>query len=134
MGIVKVTVSRPWFALGGISLFLGAAVFLLRFIPARFVPNEDQGMIYAILQTAPGSMLEYTFSVARQLQEICKEIPEIETATALAGYEIMTEGRGSNANAGQRVSECRRVELCVAAAPPSGGHAHLLLTLRRPLT
>jgi hypothetical protein len=34
---------------------------------------------------------------------------------------------------GQRVSECRRVELCVAAAPPSGGHAHLLLTLRRPL-
>jgi len=35
--------------------------------------------------------------VARQLQEICKEIPEIETATALAGYEIMTEGRGSNA-------------------------------------
>jgi HAE1 family hydrophobic/amphiphilic exporter-1 len=97
VGIVKVTVSRPWFALGGISLFLGAAVLLLRFIPAGFVPNEDQGMIYAILQTAPGSTLEYTFSVARQLQEICKEIPEIETATALAGYEIMTEGRGSNA-------------------------------------
>ena len=88
--------SRPWFALGGISLFLGGVVLLLRFIPAGFVPNEDQGMIYAILQTVPGSTLEYTFSAARQLQEICKEIPEIETATALAGYEIMTEGRGSN--------------------------------------
>ena len=42
--------------------------------------------------------------------------------------------RGDYTNSGQRVSECRRVELGVAAAPPSGGHAHLLLTLRRPLT
>jgi hypothetical protein len=40
----------------------------------------------------------------------------------------------SNTNSGQRVSECRRVELGVAAAPLSGRHAHLLLTLRRPLT
>ena len=32
-------------------------------------------------------------------------------------------GRAAYANSGQRVSECRRVELCVAAAPPSGGHA-----------
>ena len=37
-----------------------------------------------------------------------------------------------NTNSGQRVSEYRRVELCVAAAPPSGGHAHLLFTSRRP--
>ena len=43
-------------------------------------------------------------------------------------------GRAAYANSGQRVSECRRVELGVAAAPPSGGHAHLLLTSRRPLT
>jgi len=43
-------------------------------------------------------------------------------------------GRAAYTNSGQRVSECRRVELCVAAAPSSGGHAHLLLTSRRPLT
>ncbi|RMF47856.1 MAG: efflux RND transporter permease subunit, partial [Bacteroidetes bacterium] len=95
--LVKVTVTRPWFALGGIALFLAGTLALLQFVPSGFVPNEDQGMIYAILQTAPGSTLEYTFSVSRRLQEICKEIPEVETATALAGYEIMTEGRGSNA-------------------------------------
>jgi hypothetical protein len=37
----------------------------------------------------------------------------------------------SYTNSGQRVSECRRVELCVAAAPPSGGHAHLLLNIKK---
>jgi hypothetical protein len=49
--------------------------------------------------------------------------------------ELVTERpQLSNTNSGQRVSECRRVELGVAAAPPSGGQAHLLLTLRRLLT
>ncbi len=35
--------------------------------------------------------------MARDLQKICEEIPEVESVSSLAGYEIMTEGRGSNA-------------------------------------
>ena len=41
--------------------------------------------------------METTNKVAHQLQQICEEIPEIESVSSLAGYEIMTEGRGSNA-------------------------------------
>ena len=66
-------------------------------LPAGFIPSEDQGTIYAIVQTPPGSTLETTNQVARDLQKICEEIPEVESVSSLAGYEIMTEGRGSNA-------------------------------------
>ncbi len=66
-------------------------------LPAGFIPSEDQGTIYAIVQTPPGSTLETTNEVAQELQKICKEIPEIASVSSLAGYEIMTEGRGSNA-------------------------------------
>jgi HAE1 family hydrophobic/amphiphilic exporter-1 len=66
-------------------------------LPTGFIPNEDQGQIYAIIQTPPGSTLERTNDVARELQEIAKEIPDIQSVTSLAGYEILTEGRGSNA-------------------------------------
>ncbi len=66
-------------------------------LPAGFIPSEDQGTIYAIIQTPPGSTLETTNEVAQELQEICEEIPEVESVSSLAGYEIMTEGRGSNA-------------------------------------
>ena len=66
-------------------------------LPAGFIPSEDQGTIYAIVQTPPGSTLETTNEVARDLQKICEEIPEVESVSSLAGYEIMTEGRGSNA-------------------------------------
>jgi HAE1 family hydrophobic/amphiphilic exporter-1 len=68
-----------------------------RLLPAGFIPSEDQGTIYAIIQTPPGSTLEATNDVARQLQQFCAEIPEIASVSSLAGYEIMTEGRGSNA-------------------------------------
>ncbi len=66
-------------------------------LPAGFIPGEDQGQIYAIIQTPPGSTLEATNKVARLLQNEAKKVNGIESVSALAGYEILTEGRGSNA-------------------------------------
>jgi HAE1 family hydrophobic/amphiphilic exporter-1 len=66
-------------------------------LPAGFVPNEDQGIIYAIIQTPPGTTLERTNAVARHLQDIAKEMDEVASVSSLAGYEILTEGRASNA-------------------------------------
>lgn len=66
-------------------------------LPAGFIPGEDQGMIYAIIQTPPGSTLEATNKVSRELQQIAEEIEDIQSVSSLAGYEILTEGRGSNA-------------------------------------
>ncbi len=66
-------------------------------LPAGFIPNEDQGIIYAIIQTPPGSTLERTNEVSRQLQAIAEEVDGIQSVSSLAGYEILTEGRGSNA-------------------------------------
>ncbi len=61
-----------------------------------FIPGEDQGIIYAVLQTPPGSTLEYTNAKSQELEEIAKEIEEVTSVTSLAGYEVLTEGRGSN--------------------------------------
>ncbi len=62
-----------------------------------FIPGEDQGIIYAVLQTPPGSTLEYTNAKSHELEQIAKEIEEVTSVTSLAGYEVLTEGRGSNA-------------------------------------
>src|SRR5581483_781858 len=61
-----------------------------------FIPGEDQGIIYAVLQTPPGSTLEYTNHKSQELEAIAKEVPEVTSVTSLAGYEVLTEGRGSN--------------------------------------
>lgn len=72
-------------------------VFENKILPAGFIPTEDQGTIYAIIQTPPGSTLERTNAVSKELQEICEDVEGVESVSSLAGYEIMTEGRGSNA-------------------------------------
>ena len=83
------------------ALIIGAfsvGIYLVNnVLPSGFIPLEDQGIIYGIIQTPPGSTLEYTNSKARELQAICKELDEISSVSALAGYEVLTEGRGSNA-------------------------------------
>jgi len=68
-----------------------------KILPSGFIPLEDQGIIYGIIQTPPGSTLEYTNSKSHELQAVCKEVEEITSVSSLAGYEVLTEGRGSNA-------------------------------------
>jgi HAE1 family hydrophobic/amphiphilic exporter-1 len=97
VGLLRLIVNRKSLTFG-ILLAFGAGIFLEnKILPAGFIPNEDQGTIYAIIQTPPGSTLEKTNQVSQRLQEICDEVDGVESVSSLAGYEIMTEGRGSNA-------------------------------------
>jgi len=66
-------------------------------LPTGFIPGEDQGVIYGVIQTPPGSTLEYTNAKSHELQKIAKTLDEVTSVTSLAGYEVLTEGRGSNA-------------------------------------
>src|SRR4029077_5940318 len=76
----------------------GIAIFLVNMqLPAGFIPLEDQGMIYGIIQTPPGSTLEYTNAKSQELQQIARTIDGVASVSSLAGYEDLTEGRGSNA-------------------------------------
>lgn len=95
--ILNKIVARRIVTFGILAAFCAGIFFTNKVLPAGFIPNEDQGMIYAIIQTPPGATLERTNDVARKLQKICEETEGVESVSSLAGYEIMTEGRGSNA-------------------------------------
>ncbi|MNU21916.1 Efflux pump membrane transporter BepE [compost metagenome] len=82
----------------GLLIVFSLGIFgITKVLPSGFIPNEDQGMIYAIIQTPPGSTLERTNDVARELQDLAKKVEGVQSVSALAGYEVLTEGRGSNA-------------------------------------
>lgn len=97
VGLLNLIVNRRAVTFGILFVFSLGIIGVNRILPSGFVPGEDQGTIYAIIQTPPGSTLERTNQVAQQLQKICEEIDGVESVVSLAGYEIMTEGRGSNA-------------------------------------
>lgn len=97
VNILKSIVNRRWLTFGILLAFCAGIVFENQILPSGFIPSEDQGTIYAIIQTPPGATLERTNLVAQKLQKICEEVDGVESVSSLAGYEIMTEGRGSNA-------------------------------------
>lgn len=95
--LLRLIVNRKVVTWGILAAFALGIVFVNKKLPSGFIPNEDQGMIYAIIQTPPGSTLERTNDVARQLQKIAEGVEGVQSVSSLAGYEILTEGRGSNA-------------------------------------
>ncbi len=97
VGLLRLIVNRRLITFGILIAFCIGIYLENQVLPSGFIPNEDQGTIYAIIQTPPGATLERTNKVALELQRISEEIEGIESVSALAGYEIMTEGRGSNA-------------------------------------
>ena len=92
-----VIVNRKVVTFGVLIIFAFGIFGMNTFLPAGFIPSEDQGQIYAIIQTPPGTTLERTNVISLELQKIAKETEGVKSVTAMAGYEILTEGRGSNA-------------------------------------
>jgi len=95
--VLSPIVVRRALTLGVVGTFGMGIVAMSEVLPSGFIPGEDQGTIYAVLQTPPGSTLEYTNDKSLQLERIALEIAGVRSVTSVAGYEVLTEGRGSNA-------------------------------------
>ena len=96
-GILRLIITRRVLTMLVIGVFGYGILVVNKVLPSGFIPLEDQGMIYGIVQTPPGSTLEYTNAKCHELQTICKAMDEITSVSSVAGYEVLTEGRGSNA-------------------------------------
>jgi hydrophobic/amphiphilic exporter-1 (mainly G- bacteria), HAE1 family len=94
--LVTVIVNRRVITLIILVAFCFGTWFISSKVPSGFIPNEDQGIFYAIILTPPGSTLERTDDVANQLQRVASTIPEVKSVSSMAGYEILSEGTGSN--------------------------------------
>jgi HAE1 family hydrophobic/amphiphilic exporter-1 len=61
-------------------------------IPSGFIPNEDQGMFYAIILAPAGSTLERSNQVLGEIQKVANGMEDVQSVSTIAGFEILTEG------------------------------------------
>ncbi|MBC7486610.1 MAG: efflux RND transporter permease subunit, partial [Cytophagaceae bacterium] len=94
--VLSTIVTRRSLTFTVLIAFCAGIYFLNNNLPSGFIPNEDQGMFYAIIQTPAGSSLERTNQIAEKLQKIAEGVDGVQSVSSLAGYEILTEGTGSN--------------------------------------
>lgn len=97
VGLLKRVAHRRLVTLAMWLAFVAGIIFISSKLPSGFIPSEDQGMLYAIIQTPPGSTLERTNDISMKLQDLIEKVEGIKSVSSIAGYEVLTEGRGSNA-------------------------------------
>jgi HAE1 family hydrophobic/amphiphilic exporter-1 len=70
-------------------LAVGAGFFAKR-IPGSFLPDEDQGYLYAGLQLPDASSLQRSSEAAREVEKIIKETPGVEYVSSVMGYSMLS--------------------------------------------
>lgn len=84
---------RP-FVLAGFTALILFTYFLYTSIPTGFIPEEDQGYFYTIVQAPDGVSLNYTQDIMDQIGNKMSEVEDIESYFALSGFGF--EGNGSS--------------------------------------
>jgi HAE1 family hydrophobic/amphiphilic exporter-1 len=95
--LLQLIAHRRLVTIGLFAVFALGIFGIAESVPSGFIPSEDQGMLYAIIQTPPGSTLERTNDLSNKLVEVINTVEGVKSVSSIAGYEVLTEGRGSNA-------------------------------------
>ncbi|HEY7837551.1 MAG TPA: multidrug efflux RND transporter permease subunit [Terriglobales bacterium] len=66
-------------------------------VPSSFLPAEDQGYFFLLVQAPPGASLQYTMHIAEQAEVILHRVPEVQGMFAVGGF---SQAGGSAPNAG----------------------------------
>lgn len=74
--------------LAGITVFTG---FLGKGIPLSFLPEEDQGYMYAGVQLPDAASLQRTDAIMKQAEEILKATPGVQYYSSIVGYSMLSQ-------------------------------------------
>ena len=105
-GIDRMTSGYTWLVrrlvrVAVVSLAVLVGVWLLaglafKATPQGFLPEEDQGAIFTILQLPEGASQIRTAAAARQVDEIIRREPAVESVTTVVGFDFINSIASSN--------------------------------------
>lgn len=96
IGSVKYIAKRNW--LTGVSLVIFAIIAILLFqsTPTGFIPNEDQGLLFADVTMPPGTTLEQTQKTVKKLDSIYDSMDIIKDRMNITGFSILNSVNGGS--------------------------------------
>jgi len=90
VGICRILIQKSSVAL---LLLLGMALLsgvFGKLIPTSFLPDEDQGYVYAGVQLPDASSAQRTDEVMRQVEDILKNTPGVKYYSSVVGYSMLS--------------------------------------------
>jgi len=90
VGACRVLIHKSGFSM---LLLLGAAVLvgvMGKSVPTSFLPDEDQGYVYAGVQLPDAASAQRTSEVMRQAEEVLKNTPGVKYYSTVVGYSMLS--------------------------------------------
>jgi hydrophobe/amphiphile efflux-1 (HAE1) family protein len=95
-GSVRTLVRARWVIMGLFGALLAGTFFLSQRVPSTFLPVEDQGYFFVVIQLPDGASLERTDAVAKQVREILQRTPGVDIVGSISGLNFLTNAAQSN--------------------------------------
>src|SRR6202023_3503368 len=76
-------------ALALLGAFGAAAAFLANRVPSSFLPDEDQGYAFVVLQLPNGASLERTRAAAADVEDVLRRTPGVQYTTSVVGFSLL---------------------------------------------
>ncbi len=112
---------RPWLALAA-TVAAGALVaFSFTSMPKGFLPQEDQGYLFASVQLPEAASLERTEAVMAQARKLLMANPAVEDVIQVSGFNILNGTSASNG--GFILGNAQGLASAAAAGCGDGGYS-----------
>ncbi|WP_424631824.1 efflux RND transporter permease subunit [Bradyrhizobium sp. SYSU BS000235] len=95
-GAVQRLLRMAIFALVAVAVFAGGIFGVSRLTPTGFVPEEDQGAFFVMVQLPDGASVARTSEVTKRVENILKGIPAIEHTLSIIGFSLLDGGNLPN--------------------------------------
>jgi hydrophobe/amphiphile efflux-1 (HAE1) family protein len=96
-GIVSVHVRKSIIGLGIVGAALAAVLFLSRVTPGGFLPSDDQGAFFVIVQLPDGASVGRTVDVVAQVEDIVKKEEAVADTNSIIGLNFIDNYSQPNA-------------------------------------
>jgi len=93
---VRRFIGLRWALLAVFVLGLGVTYALWQRIPSTFLPVEDQGYFFVVVQLPDGASLQRTDAVAKQVRDILQRTPGVDIVGSISGLNFLTNAAQSN--------------------------------------
>jgi len=89
VGMVARMIQHWRLALVAFGLMIAAIVFLFRIVPGSFVPDEDQGYFFVVMEAPDSASLGYVAGIVRQVEKILSEEKAVQDTATVNGYSLL---------------------------------------------
>ncbi len=86
---VEIVIRRSFFGVLLVALMFAAIAGLFRIVPSSFVPEEDQGILFASILLPDGASLDRSERVTRTAADLFLSHPAVEYASSITGFSLL---------------------------------------------